>query len=46
MITKASAPRQIKLGIIVHDVGPVRGDWRHPDADRGASGTGARRQPA
>jgi FMN-dependent oxidoreductase (nitrilotriacetate monooxygenase family) len=29
--------RQIKLGFILHGVGRTWGDWRHPDADPGAS---------
>ena len=38
MSTENSAPpRQIKLGFILHGVGPGWGDWRHPDADPGAS---------
>ncbi|MET0267094.1 MAG: LLM class flavin-dependent oxidoreductase [Duganella sp.] len=31
------APRQLKLGFILHGVGPGWGDWRHPDADPTAS---------
>jgi FMN-dependent oxidoreductase (nitrilotriacetate monooxygenase family) len=30
-------PRQIKLGFILHGVGRTWTDWRHPDADPGAS---------
>src|SRR5476649_2253563 len=33
----STPPRQIKLGFILHGVGPGWGDWRHPDADPGAS---------
>ncbi len=33
-MTKA---RTIKLGFILHGVGRTWGDWRHPDADTGAS---------
>ena len=33
-MTKA---RKIKLGFILHGVGRTWGDWRHPDADTGAS---------
>jgi FMN-dependent oxidoreductase (nitrilotriacetate monooxygenase family) len=29
--------RQLKLGFILHGVGPGWGDWRHPDADPTAS---------
>jgi FMN-dependent oxidoreductase (nitrilotriacetate monooxygenase family) len=29
--------RQLKLGFILHGVGPGWGDWRHPDADPSAS---------
>ncbi len=29
--------RQMKLGFILHGVGRTWGDWRHPDADPGAS---------
>jgi FMN-dependent oxidoreductase (nitrilotriacetate monooxygenase family) len=29
--------RQLKLGFILHGVGPGWGDWRHPDADPNAS---------
>ncbi|HWT50616.1 MAG TPA: LLM class flavin-dependent oxidoreductase [Caulobacter sp.] len=29
--------RQLKLGFILHGVGPGWGDWRHPDAHPGAS---------
>ena len=32
-----SQPRQIKLGFILHGVGPGWGDWRHPDAQPTAS---------
>ena len=30
-------PRQLKLGFILHGVGPGWGDWRHPDAQVDAS---------
>jgi FMN-dependent oxidoreductase (nitrilotriacetate monooxygenase family) len=33
----STAQRQLKLGFILHGVGPGWGDWRHPDADPGAS---------
>ena len=36
-MTTSSAPRQLKLGFILHGVGPGWGDWRHPDADPTAS---------
>lgn len=32
-----SNPRKIKLGFILHGVGPGWGDWRHPDAQPTAS---------
>jgi len=32
-----TTPRQIKLGFILHGVGRTWTDWRHPDADPGAS---------
>jgi FMN-dependent oxidoreductase (nitrilotriacetate monooxygenase family) len=32
-----TAQRQLKLGFILHGVGPGWGDWRHPDAHPGAS---------
>ena len=32
-----SNPRQLKLGFILHGVGPGWGDWRHPDANPRAS---------
>lgn len=32
-----SNPRQLKLGFILHGVGPGWGDWRHPNAHPGAS---------
>jgi FMN-dependent oxidoreductase (nitrilotriacetate monooxygenase family) len=32
-----TTPRQIKLGFILHGVGRTWTDWRHPDADVGAS---------
>jgi FMN-dependent oxidoreductase (nitrilotriacetate monooxygenase family) len=32
-----TAARQIKLGFILHGVGRTWTDWRHPDADPGAS---------
>jgi FMN-dependent oxidoreductase (nitrilotriacetate monooxygenase family) len=31
------ACRELKLGFILHGVGPGWGDWRHPDADPSAS---------
>jgi FMN-dependent oxidoreductase (nitrilotriacetate monooxygenase family) len=31
------ANRELKLGFILHGVGPGWGDWRHPDADPSAS---------
>lgn len=35
--TQNQPPRQLKLGFILHGVGPGWGDWRHPDADPTAS---------
>ncbi|MDR6532797.1 FMN-dependent oxidoreductase (nitrilotriacetate monooxygenase family) [Caulobacter rhizosphaerae] len=32
-----TAQRQLKLGFILHGVGPGWGDWRHPNAQPGAS---------
>jgi FMN-dependent oxidoreductase (nitrilotriacetate monooxygenase family) len=32
-----TAERQLKLGFILHGVGPGWGDWRHPDAQPSAS---------
>lgn len=32
-----SSQRQLKLGFILHGVGPGWGDWRHPDAQPSAS---------
>lgn len=32
-----TAQRQLKLGFILHGVGPGWGDWRHPDAQPAAS---------
>jgi len=32
-----SDKRELKLGFILHGVGPGWGDWRHPDADPAAS---------
>ena len=32
-----STSRQLKLGFMLHGVGPGWGDWRHPDAHPGAS---------
>ena len=31
------ANKELKLGFILHGVGPGWGDWRHPDADPSAS---------
>ena len=36
-MTTSQAKRQLKLGFILHGVGPGWGDWRHPDADPTAS---------
>ena len=36
-MTVSQASRQLKLGFILHGVGPGWGDWRHPDADPTAS---------
>jgi FMN-dependent oxidoreductase (nitrilotriacetate monooxygenase family) len=36
-MTTSQASRQLKLGFILHGVGPGWGDWRHPDADPTAS---------
>src|SRR5476651_2136522 len=33
----STPPRQIKLGFMLHGVGPGWGDWRHADAHPGAS---------
>ncbi|CDG82362.1 LLM class flavin-dependent oxidoreductase [Janthinobacterium agaricidamnosum] len=33
----STAKKQLKLGFILHGVGPGWGDWRHPDAHPGAS---------
>lgn len=33
----STEPRQLKLGFILHGVGPGWGDWRHPDANPRAS---------
>jgi FMN-dependent oxidoreductase (nitrilotriacetate monooxygenase family) len=35
--TNTQPTRQLKLGFILHGVGPGWGDWRHPDADPTAS---------
>ncbi|PUA19659.1 LLM class flavin-dependent oxidoreductase [Glaciimonas sp. PCH181] len=32
-----TTPKQLKLGFMLHGVGPGWGDWRHPDAHPGAS---------
>jgi FMN-dependent oxidoreductase (nitrilotriacetate monooxygenase family) len=37
MSTPRPSGRQLKLGFILHGVGPGWGDWRHPDAHPGAS---------
>ncbi len=35
--SQKTSGRQLKLGFILHGVGPGWGDWRHPDAHPGAS---------
>lgn len=37
MTAPKDAQRQLKLGFILHGVGPGWGDWRHPDAQPNAS---------